>query len=258
MSRLGKIYNYKIVGHKESTPRYHEAVETTHEHAISLPPKVDLSGKIPTVLDQGQLGSCQSNAIAQDLRYCHIKENLGDFLGSRLFLYYYARKVGDLPIDQDTGSSLTDVFEAVQEYHVPSESVWPYDISKFAQEPDEAAKKSAEAHKKFKYFAVSNDLVHMKTCLANGYPFEIGIVIFESFESEEAIRTGKIPMPSEGEQQLGGHALLAVGYDDATKCFKVLNSWGPDVMDHGYCYIPYDYLSNPTLGGDYHTTRLFA
>jgi C1A family cysteine protease len=36
-----------------------------------------------------------------------------------------------------------------------------------------------------------------------------------------------MPMPSKDEKVLGGHAVLAVGYDDAQQQFIVRNSWGP-------------------------------
>jgi C1A family cysteine protease len=50
---------------------------------------------------------------------------------------------------------------------------------------------------------------------------------------------------------LGGHALLVVGYDDATQCFTVRNSWGDSWGDKGYCYIPYKYLTNSNLSSDF-------
>jgi len=51
--------------------------------------------------------------------------------------------------------------------------------------------------------------------------------VYESFQSREVARTGEVPMPGPDEEALGGHAVLAVGYDDATGRFLVRNSWGP-------------------------------
>ena len=66
----------------------------------------------------------------------------------------------------------------------------------------------------------------MQGCLAPGYPFVFGFSVYESFMSAEVARTGEVPLPPRGEQLIGGHAVLAVGYDDAIQRFIVRNSWG--------------------------------
>ena len=60
-----------------------------------------------------------------------------------------------------------------------------------------------------------------------------------------------MPMPSPQEIQNntnpGSQSVLAVGYDDRTKCITVLNSWGERFGDKGYFYMPYDYITNPKV-----------
>ena len=70
------------------------------------------------------------------------------------------------------------------------------------------------------------------------------------------------------------HAMLAVGYSDQSNSFIVRNSWGQywvsEIVvregqrsiffcslqgDHGYCYIPYEYMTNPELCFDLWTVR---
>ncbi|MGA7215858.1 MAG: C1 family peptidase, partial [Terrimicrobiaceae bacterium] len=75
------------------------------------------------------------------------------------------------------------------------------------------------------------------------------------FESEEVAKTGTLNLPKPGEKQLGGHAVLAVGYDDSTKRVLVRNSWGADWGVNGYFTIPYDYISNSNLADDLWTLR---
>jgi len=96
----------------------------------------------------------------------------------------------------------------------------------------------------------------MKTCLASGFPFVFGFSVYESFESESVAKTGKAPMPKKGEKMLGGHAVMAVGYDDAQGRFIVRNSWGPKWGMEGYFSIPYNYLLSDTLSADFWTIRL--
>ncbi len=91
----------------------------------------------------------------------------------------------------------------------------------------------------------------MKGCLASGYPFVFGFTVYESFESDQVAQTGHVPMPQAGEQVVGGHAVLAVGYDDSNQWFIVRNSWGPNWGMQGYFTMPYLYLLDPNLSGDF-------
>ncbi len=45
------------------------------------------------------------------------------------------------------------------------------------------------------------------------------------------------------EDYLGGHAVLAMGYDDEKKLIKFRNSWGSAWGDKGYFYTPYDFVT---------------
>jgi C1A family cysteine protease len=96
----------------------------------------------------------------------------------------------------------------------------------------------------------------MKGCLAAGFPFVYGFTVYESFESAAVAKTGKVPMPKPGEKVLGGHAVLAVGYDDKQDRFLTRNSWGPSWGQKGYFTMPYAYLTEPNLSDDFWTIRL--
>jgi C1A family cysteine protease len=39
-------------------------------------------------------------------------------------------------------------------------------------------------------------------------------------------KTGVVNIPGKDEVQIGGHAVMAVGYDQQARCFLVRNSWG--------------------------------
>jgi C1A family cysteine protease len=61
--------------------------------------------------------------------------------------------------------------------------------------------------------------------LAAGVPFVFGIGVYRSFESPIVMHTDLVPLPVNGEAYVGGHAMMAVGYDDQSRMFLVRNSW---------------------------------
>jgi C1A family cysteine protease len=218
-----------------------------------LPPSVDLRpGCPPTVYDQGQLGSCTANAIAAAFEFDLAKQKLDDFMPSRLFIYYNERVV-EGTVDSDSGAMIRDGIKSVAKQGVCTEDSWGYDIDRFAEKPSDDCYTAALDNQALSYQRVPRTLDQMRGCLANGYPFVFGFTVYDSFESREVAESGVVPMPGEGESILGGHAVLAVGYDDETQRFLVRNSWGPGWGQGGYFTIPYPYLTNRGLASDFWT-----
>ncbi len=133
---------------------------------------------------------------------------------------------------------------------------WPYDVKAFTTQPPAAAFTDAASHKIVSYQRVARDLGQMKGCLAAGYPFVFGFSVYESFESAAVARSGNVPMPAPKESLLGGHAVVAVGYDDGPGTFLVRNSWGPVWGLAGYFTMPYAYLMHRGLASDFWTIRV--
>ena len=78
----------------------------------------------------------------------------------------------------------------------------------------------------------------------------------KNFESKEVTQTGVVPIPGPKERELGGHAVLAIGYDDSQGRFIVRNSWGQKWGDKGYFTMPYDYLTTPDLSDDFWVIKI--
>jgi C1A family cysteine protease len=68
--------------------------------------------------------------------------------------------------------------------------------------------------------------------------------------------SGILNLPAKKEKVVGGHAVMAVGYDDAAKRFIVRNSWGTRWGQNGYFTMPYGYLLNEGLSDDFWTILL--
>jgi C1A family cysteine protease len=225
---------------------------------MALPPKVDLRQQCPDVYDQGQLGSCTANAIGGAVQFDRRKQNLlPDFVPSRLFIYYNERVI-EGTVKSDSGAQIRDGIKVVAKQGDCPEPEWPYDIQKFADKPSAQSFKDARRYKAIQYQRVTQNLNQMKGCLASGYPFVYGFTVYESFETKQVGQTGVVPMPAPGEQVMGGHAVLAVGYDDAEQRFIVRNSWGQDWGMQGYFTAPYAYLTDSSLSSDFWTVRVIA
>ena len=220
-----------------------------------LPESVDLRPGCPPVYDQGQLGSCTANAIGGALEFAQIKQkSKSPFTPSRLFIYYNERVI-EHTVDSDSGAQIRDGVKSVHKLGAPPETDWPYDINQFSQKPPEKAYTDAKNYQTILYQRVTPTLGQLKGCLASGFPFVFGFTVYESFESQEMANTGHLGMPGSGEKQLGGHAVLAVGYQDSSQAFIVRNSWGADWGIKGYFTMPYPYLLQGTLASDFWTIR---
>ena len=209
-----------------------------------LPPAVDLRAWMTPVEDQGQLGSCTSNAIAGALEYL-VRRGTGEHVDlSRLFVYFNQR-LWDGNVRDDAGGSIASAVRVVSRLGIPSERAWPYQPDLFAVQPTAAVYSSASQLRASDWWYVPVDRDALCTCLARGFPVVFGTRVTESFFRTPA--SGMVAMPGEGDRddrKHGRHALLLVGYDDARRLFIVRNSWGPRFGDGGYCYMPYAYVLN--------------
>src|SRR4051812_44253753 len=233
-----------------------------HAIAAVLPPKVDLRPGCPKVYDQGQIGSCTANAIAAAIEFEQIKQRLPEFTPSRLFIYYNERTMEGTSPSVDSGAQIRDGVKSVANLGACPETSWPYDDANknqapcpacaYAKKPSATAFAEAAKHKIKVYQRLnSGQLSSLKGCLASGYPFIFGFTVYDSFESAHVAKTGVLSMPASNEHVVGGHAVLAVGYDDSTSRFIVRNSWGPRWGMKGYFTIPYLYLTNGQLADDF-------
>jgi C1A family cysteine protease len=225
-------------------------------HVVAaLPPAVDLRPQCPAVVDQGQLGSCTANAIGSAYRYDVLRQGGSKvFAPSRLFIYYNERAM-EGTTGSDSGAMIRDGIKSLVKQGTCSEKTWPYNIARFAVRPPPKAYTEALKHQAVSYARVTRTLPQLKGCVAAGFPFVFGFTVYESFESQEVADTGVVPMPGPGEAVLGGHAVLAVGYADATRRIRVMNSWGTAWGDRGYFTMPYEYFTSRGLSSDFWVVR---
>lgn len=227
---------------------------------INLPPSIDLRAQMPAIYDQGNLGSCTANAIGAAIQFERMRQKIKGAdkeVPSRLFIYYNERVI-EHTVREDAGAMIRDGVKSVNKLGVCDESLWPYVEGRFTKKPPTTAFKAALQDKVTKYARVNQNARDMKVCLSHGLPFVMGFTCYDAFESDKVAKTGVLNMPASGEKVVGGHAILVVGYDDASNRFIVRNSWGTSWGQKGYFTVPYEYFTNSDLADDLWNIQLVS
>lgn len=212
----------------------------------AIPSKRSLRNFFPPVFDQGQLGSCTANGILGLRGYYMIASGLVWTELSRLFLYFKEREL-EGSINEDSGAMIRDGMKVLQSVGCAPEIDFPYEPATFAQQPSKTAELDAGQFKIAAYHRVTS-LKSLKAAIASGQPVVFGFRVYPSFESQSVADTGLVPIPDTTKEQcLGGHCVVAVGYDDTTQLVEVRNSWGAGWGDKGYCYMPYAMFQFPLV-----------
>jgi len=241
--------------------------------AATLPTKVDKRKYCSIIEDQGDQGSCTAHANAGVVEWLENVELAHKLVGpaaslvfpggfqhvSRSMIYYNEREA-EGTVDEDSGAMLSTGVQVVENIGVCRETLWPYSDQTMYTKPSQPCYDEAAKHKVL-YAYQLNDIVEMKHCLAQGYPFVFGVTCYDSFLSDTVAKDGIVPMPGYYETPQGGHALSCFGYDDnmtdggMTGFFLFRNSWGTGWGQMGYGWIPYAYLSNPRFAEEFYTYR---
>lgn len=218
-------------------------------HGVSAPPAaVDLRPFMSPLRDQGNCGSCggQSGvAIAESLEILHLRDPF--FPLSPLFLYRLGRILDGSDVNADTGATLRSIMKALATTGVCPESLFPYDVAKFAAEPSAEALADTERFRVHSYYRVST-LAEIKLALAARHAVLCGIMVYDSLESDSVAHTGMVPMPDILHETFnGGHGVSLFGYDDhggvdGSGGVRFKNSWGTTWGDKGTAVLPYEFF----------------
>ena len=248
----------KLLGQKDSVKAMIKRVGVEKPAKAKLPIDCDLRKWCSPVENQGTIGSCTAHAGVGIVEYFERKAFGKHIDASRLFLYKVTRNL--LHWKTDTGAFLRTTMEAMVLFGVPPEEYWRYVIADFDKEPPAFCYAFAQSYQAISYYRLDPPgtpkdalLNRIKTNLAGGLPSMFGFTVYSSISQAET--TGKIPFPTPGEENVGGHAVAAVGYDDKMKikntnpgsgvttgALIIRNSWGTGWGDGGYGWLPYEYV----------------
>lgn len=216
----------------------------------SLPDKFDLSGQMPEIYNQKKLGSC----VAQSLSALLQQEELKLYgkvitIPSRLFIYYNQRSILDT-VESDSGATIRSGMKALENFGYPNEEFWPYEPSQFKVKPPRIAYRYGALNKITKYQRIKNNLNVLKSTIVAGKAFVFGFVVYPNFEN---LVGNILEVPNSNESSMGGHCVVAIGYDDSDETFLVRNSYGKNWKLNGHFKMKYEYITKPELTADFWT-----
>jgi len=218
-----------------------------------LPNIVDLRPYLSPIEEQYTLGSCVGNALASILEYFYFHNTGHMKTFSRLFIYYNARMMEDEMSQRnateiDSGADLQFAIVSLIKYGCCEEQYWPFYQHLINIQPNDQAYENGQHYRLNEFSRLSNNINQLRECLAEGYPFVMAIKIFPSFASNHH---GYIPMPKRHEKSSQyRHAIVCVGYIHSERVFIIRNSHGIQWGDHGYGYLPYEYVTDKILTKD--------
>jgi C1A family cysteine protease len=223
----------------------------------ALSTKEDLREWCSPIEDQGQIGSCTAHASVGLYEYYERRAFGRHVDGSRLFVYKVSRNL--LGWEADDGAYLRTAIATLALFGVPPEKYWPYLEHKFNDEPSAFLYSYAQNFQALLYYRLDGVgvtkpvlLDRIKDHLRNGLPLIFGFTCYASIDDAD---DGNIPFPDKKEDLDGGHAVMAVGFDDSkiithpkhkdikTKgAIMIRNSWSEDWGNKGYGWLPYEYV----------------
>lgn len=223
---------------------------------ILLPSKYDLSANFDVIDNQGNFGTCTANALRGIVGYLYKINKRPSFQLSRAFNYFYGRKIIGLNTKEDTGTTIRAIVKSLATYGTVPETKFTYIKSHILTNvaPSIAIRKLALSRQAIKYVLLDQPslsglqkVMAFKQALVNKLPIIVGFVVFDNYDLSNT-NGGIFLYPEPTNVDIGGHAVVIVGYDDNKVCgkytgaFKIRNSWGTDWGEKGYGWIPYEYL----------------
>ena len=221
----------------------------------TLPTTIDLSNEFPPIGDQGAQGSCVGWSTGYAMKSYLENHQRGwgakttDHQFSPAFIYNQHHSPGACI---DAGMDIPEALGAMVNEGVATLKDFPYAQNNCTTLPSADVKKAALGFKIESFRRVPIDVTEVRSQLAAHNPIVVGIHVDAAFDGLKGTKIYNGPVGKD----LGGHAIAVVGYDDAKKAFRFMNSWGKGWGDNGFAWVSYAVF--PSLVDEAYTAQDFS
>ena len=239
----------RVLGLKPCEPGNYPRIRASASGMQDLPSSYDITIPSLPIGDQGSQGSCAGWATGYYYKtYQEAKQHGWDVSkADRRFSpsWLYNQACGG----SDNGTTFPDIFNIMKQKGIVDIQEFPYNSGDFRKTPTAQQVEAGKPYRIANYAAIwtsprGNDMREIKAHIAAGDPVALAVPVYENFYNPQG---GFVDVPPQGKSCLGGHALLAVGYDDAAGGgrggIKIVNSWGSGWGQGGFAYLSYDFVS---------------
>jgi C1A family cysteine protease len=211
-----------------------------------LPASVDLAARFPLPGNQGAQGSCVGWAIGYGAKsYAEVVEEgwsprTTDHQFSPSWIY------NQINGGVDGGARMSAALDLIVDAGADTIDNFPYNASNFTAQPNSASYDRAARFPAASWNTVAVSEVAIKSELARGNAVPIALQVLPDFDSLNS--TTNLIYDSSAGSSRGGHAITLIGYDDARRAFRFINSWGTGWGQSGYGWLAYSLISDSKLG----------
>ncbi len=216
---------------------------------------VDNSAHLPPVGNQGNQGSCVAWAFGYYYKTYQEWQEHGWSVTDPNHIFSPSFIYNNIDGGVDGGAFFSDAMKLLLDNGCATIAEFPYQ-SDYTLFPNESVYRDAINYRADSAFYIQtndiNGINQVKQLLAEGNVAVLGIIIRGNFDNIKNYNNTYCVKDTMGNNR-GGHALTLVGYDDnkvtddGTGAFKLVNQWGTNWGDNGFCWMSYKAVMDSSI-----------